>query len=113
MPLSNEEIRIDFKEYVGIDKYKHFVLTLYEAFPLRERLFFWQEELLTKFLPKIDIEPINYENVHKIFDHCPVHELELQNDTVLIVDGNELVPKISYNRKMELFPMANINAPRD
>lgn len=111
--MRSEEIRKKFKDFVGNEKYEHFVLTLYEAFPLRKRLFFWQEHLLTEFSIECNIEPINFENIHKIFNHCPIHDFELKKDTVLIVNGNEMVPKISYEEEKRISPMANINASRD
>lgn len=111
--LTVEEIRIGFEKFVGNEKYNHFILTLYETFPLRERLFFWQEELLNDFANKFNLEPIEFRQIHKIFNHCPVHSYELKNDTVPIVDGNEINSKIINEREKELFPMANINAPRD
>ena len=111
--FNKDQIRIEFKKFVGNEKYNHFILTLYEAFPLREKLFFWQEELLKNFSNEFDIEPILFENVHEIFNHCPIHDFELKKDNVKIVDGNDIIPKISYEREKELFPMANINAPRD
>lgn len=111
--LTNEQIRTEFKKFVGNDKYTHFILTLYEAFPLREKLFFWQEELLNKFSQEYNIEEIEYKNVYEIFNHCPIHDFELKKDTVKIVDGNDITPKTSYEKEKKLFPMANINAPRD
>ena len=111
--MTAQEIRKEFKESVGNEKYNHFVLTLYEAFPLRDRLFFWQEELLGNFSNEYNIEPISFENIHKIFNHCPIHNFELKNDSVLIIDVNEIVPKISYEKEKEIFPMSNMNAPRD
>lgn len=111
--FTKNQIRKEFKKFVGNEKYNHFILTLYEAFPLREKLFFWQEELLKNFSNECDIEPIVNENVHEIFNHCPIHDFELKKDNVEIVDGNGISPKISYEREKELFPMANINAPRD
>jgi hypothetical protein len=113
MELKTEDIRIGFKEMVGNEKYIHFVLTLYEAFPLRNRLFFWQEQLLEDFTNKFDLETIEFGQVHEIFNHCPVHNYELKDDNVLIVDGNEINSKVSYEREKEFFPMANIHAPRD
>ena len=111
--MTNEEIRIGFEKFVGNKKYNHFILTLYEAFPLRNRLFFWQEQLLKDFSNKFDIELIEFRNVHQIFNYCPIHNYELKSDNVSIVDGNVVNSKVSYERKKELFPMANINAPRD
>lgn len=111
--MTVEEIRIGFEKFVGNDKYVHFILTLYEAFPLRDRLFFWQEKLLKDFANKFDLKPIEFVQIHKIFNHCPVHSNELKIDTVPIVDGNEINSKISNEKEKEFFPMANINAPRD
>src|SRR5690606_36199398 len=95
------------------EKYEHFVLTLYEAFPLRDRHFFWQEQLLTEFSTQFNIEPINIENIHMIFNHCPILNSGLKNDTVPIVDGNKMDYKIPYEKEKRIFPMANIYAPRD
>ncbi len=33
MKFTFEEIRNEFIEFIGDEKYRHFVLTLYEAFP--------------------------------------------------------------------------------
>lgn len=66
--MSAKEIRKEFEEFVGNEKYKHFILTLYEAFPLRDKLFFWQEQLLTDFSTIFDIEPISFQNIYKQID---------------------------------------------
>lgn len=120
-PLSNikskkmiaKKLREAFKEFVGKEKYILFILTLYEAFPLRNKLFFWQEQLLKDFSNKFDIKLITIENIYQIFNYCPIHNYELKNDNVPIVDGNEFEPKISHQKAKELFPMANLYAPRD
>ena len=111
--MSIEDIRKEFLKFVGIEKYEHFVLTLYESFPLRDKLFFWQEQLLSDFSNEFNITPISFENVHQIFNYCPIHEFELKKDTIPIIDGNNVVTKLSYKREKEFFPMANIDAPRD
>lgn len=111
--MTIEEIRVEFEKFIGNEKYIHFVLTLYEAFPLRNRLFFWQEQLLEDFTHKFDLEIIEFKKVHQIFNHCPIHNYQLKSDNVPIVDGNEINSKISYERAKELFPMANIIASRD
>ncbi|WP_438423886.1 hypothetical protein [Aquimarina macrocephali] len=110
--MTTEQIRNGFKKFIGDEKYNHFVLTLYEAFPLRGRLFFWQEELLKKFSNEFQIDQIEFENVYNIFNHCPVHNYELKNDDVSIVDG-EILPEEFYQKEKNLFPMANFNAPRN
>ena len=66
--MTNEEIRSEFKKFVGNEKYKHFILTIYEAFPLRKRLFFWQEQLLKDFTNEFDLEIIEFSKIHKIFN---------------------------------------------
>lgn len=111
--MTAEEIRVGFEKYVGSEKYNYFVLTLYEAFPLRSRLFFWQEQLLKEFTNEHDLDLIEFEDIHKIFNHCPVHNYVLKNDNVPIVDGNSINPNFSYEQEKEFSPMANINAPRD
>ncbi|TSE03075.1 hypothetical protein [Aquimarina algiphila] len=111
--MTEEQIRNGFEEFVGNKKYNHFVLTLYEAFPLRDRLFFWQKQLLKDFSDEFNIDPIMFENVHNIFNHCPVHNHELKNENVPIVDEGQILPEAFYKREKDFFPMANINAPRD
>lgn len=111
--MTAKEFRIGFEKFVGNKKYTHFVLTLYEAFPLRNRLFFWQEQLLKDYTNKFDLEFINFSQVYQIFNHCPIHNYKLKNDNVPVVDGNIIKAKVPYKRQKELFPMANINAPRD
>lgn len=111
--MTNEKIRSEFEKFVGNEKYKHFILTIYEAFPLRKRLFFWQEQLLKDFTNEFDLEIIEFSKIHEIFNYCPVHNYQLKSDNVPIVDGNEINSKISYEREKELFPLANIIAPRD
>jgi|SRR5688572_3089260 len=108
-----EQIRNAFKDFVGKEKYVHFILTLYEAFPLRDRLFFWQEQLLKDFSNEFGIKPIIIENIYQIFNHCPIHNYELKKDNVPIVDGNEITSNLPYQKEKDHFPMANLNAPRD
>ena len=78
-------------------------MTLYEVFPLREKLFFWQEELLHNFSQENNIERIRYKNVYEIFNHCPIHDFELKKDTVKIVDGNDVNPKHHTTEKKNSF----------
>ena len=111
--LTAEEIRKGFEKFVGNEKYNQFVLTLYEAFPLRDKLFFWQEQLLKDYSNEFNIEPIVFETVYEIFNHCPVHNYKLKNGNMPIVDGNKIVQRVSNERAKEPFPMANFNAPRD
>lgn len=108
--MSIPEIRQRFKEFIGNEKYVHFVLTLYESFPLRDKLFFWQEQLLSDFSNSFDFEPIGIDEIYDVFDQCPVHNCTLKNDTVPIVDGNGIVSK---GISKDLSPLANTNAPRD
>jgi len=58
--------RIKFIEYVGKEKYKDFVLTLFEAFPIRDRLFLWQEQLLVKFSSDLNLPSIKFEDVYSM-----------------------------------------------
>lgn len=111
--MTSGELRTEFEKFAGLEKYIHFVLTLYEAFPLRKKLFYWQEQLLNDFSNKFVIEPITIESALVIFNHCPIHNYKLINEKVAIVDGNKIVQKVSYKTSQEYFPMANINAPRD
>jgi len=64
--MEPEIIREKFIEYFGFDQYKKFVLSLYEAFPLRDRFLFWQEQMLKKFCEQFKIKQITYEEVHSI-----------------------------------------------
>ncbi|RZS93932.1 hypothetical protein [Aquimarina brevivitae] len=111
--MTYEEIRIEFEKFVGNEKYNHFILSLYDTFPLKKRLLFWQESLLKDFFNKYDLETIEYEQIYRIFNRCPVHHYKLKHDTVTIIDGNEVNSTISYRKEKNLFPMANIYAPRD
>ena len=105
-----ELIREKFIEMYGTEKYKEFVLTLYEAFPLRERLFFWQEEMLNNFCKHFNIGHIDYEKTYSVFNYCPVHNVKLEKDIIPIVDGNSL----EVGKKREyLNPFANLVAPRN
>ncbi|MFD2566732.1 hypothetical protein [Pseudotenacibaculum haliotis] len=111
--VTHKEIRTEFEEFVGTEKYRHFVLTLYEAFPLRDQLFFWQEELLEEFSTHFKRHVIQHSEVHKIFNHCPVHKVQLKSDTVAIVDGSKASHRIPYSLQEEFFPLANVDAPRN
>ena len=114
--MTDEEIRVKFRELFGEDKYKHFVLSIYQCYPWKnlDRLFYWQLDLLTEFASKHGIEPIGIENLRGIFTLCPVHNSELKVDTIPIVDGNKIIRNESYyNHEKEKFPMAYVNAPRD
>ena len=105
--------RIKFIEYVGKEKYKDFVLTLFEAFPIRDRLFLWQEQLLVKFSSDLNLPSIKFEDVYSIFNHCPIHDIELKEDTVPIIDGSNIKSVIPYEKQLEISPMANVDAPRN
>jgi hypothetical protein len=109
--MTNNNIRKEFANNIGKEKYIHFVLTLYEAFPLRNKLFFWQEQLLSNFSRKFDIPQISVSNIYEIFNHCPIHDYELIKDTVPVVDGNRANTNLTQTK--ELCPLANIDAPRN
>ncbi|UKN00202.1 hypothetical protein K6119_10705 [Paracrocinitomix mangrovi] len=111
--MTPEEIRTRFQEFVGDEDYINFVLSLYDRFPRPENLHLWQEKLLTDFSNKFGTDPINTTDVYKIFSHCPIHDFELKPDKVVIVNGNEIAASIPYEKERELFPLANVNAPRD
>ncbi len=111
--VTHEDIRTAFEEFAGTEKYRHFVLTLYEAFPLRDQLFFWQEELLGEFSKHFKRHVIQHSEVYKIFNHCPVHKGQLKSDTVAIVDGSKASHRIPYSLQEEFFPLAHVDAPRN
>jgi hypothetical protein len=102
-------IRIRFIEKFGLAKYIEFVLSLYESFPRRNTLFYWQENLIKELSTGFSIEINGLDELYKIFCYCPIHNIELLNEDVPVVDGNE-PQESNYN---SLYPLANINAPRD
>jgi len=106
-------IRKQFVEVFGFEKYKQFVLTLYEAFPVRDRLFFWQEQMLKNLSEHFNIRPITYEEVYLIFNQCPLHNAELKRDIVPIVDGNNCQDMKFTEIDNSSFPLSNVIAPRD
>jgi len=111
--MSSNIIRKKFIENYGREKYKEFVLTLYESFPIRTRLFFWQEQLINKLSLELHLQQIDIEEVFSIFNHCPIHDVKLKEDTVCIVDGSNIQRDISIDKELELFPMANTKAFRN
>ena len=111
--MSSNFIRSKFIEKYGVNKYEEFVLSLYQSFPLKKSLVFWQEKLLKELCKDLDIPLIEQENVHRVFNSCPKHNIELEKDNVLIVDGNKIADHIQYNIERKLFPLANVDAPRD
>ncbi len=111
--LDNEHLRIKFINRFGAEMYRKFVLGLYGSFPLRENLFYWQEKLLADLMGEIKVGSIQSNEVYSIFDQCPVHHVQLQNDTVKIVDGTTYQTILPYGEVLELFPMAHVDAPRN
>jgi hypothetical protein len=111
--MEPEIIREQFIEYFGFDQYKMFVLTLYEAFPLRDKLFIWQDQMLEKFCEQLKIEQITYEEIYLIFNTCPLHRVQLKKDIVPIVDGNKQCDIVFNQTVNYLFPFSNVDAPRD
>jgi hypothetical protein len=111
--MSSNGIRSEFIEKFGKAKYDEFVLSLYEAFPLRERLFFWQEKLLEQLFNYLGIPLPTLKEVYSIFNHCPIHDIELKEGNVPIINGNDRKYNFLLIEQIKLFPLANINAPRD
>jgi hypothetical protein len=106
-------IRFKFMEKYGDVKYKEFVLSLYLHFPRRDTLLFWQERLIKELLIELGIQEIEIEEIYNVFNHCPVHDIELLKDNVPIVDGVEYIDPINWGLQEKLFPLVNINALRD
>jgi hypothetical protein len=111
--MSFDHIRDKFIEKFGKAKYEEFVLSLYESFPLIERLLFWQERLLEELCYDLSIPKPKVEEVYSIFNRCPIHNVELKQDTVLIINGNGYKPSFSLKEDKKLFPLANSVAIRD
>ncbi len=105
--------RKKFMEFVGKEKYIEFVLTLYETFPLRDKLFFWQEQLLKKFSNEFNLRTIEFNELYSIFNNCPIHDNVLKEGVVPIIDGNTYKPVLPYEKEKEIYPMANDIAPRN
>lgn len=111
--MSSDFIRKKFIEIFGREKYKEFILTLYESFPIRNKLFFWQEQLLIKLSLELNRKQIDFKEVFSIFNHCPIHNVELKKDTVPIRNGVNIIRDISFVKELELFPLANVEAFRN
>jgi hypothetical protein len=111
--MENDLIRKKLIELFGNEKYVEFVLSLYESFPKRDRLFFWQEQLLAEFNKYLNHKQLDYEEVYLIFNFCPIHDLELGKDFVPVINGNRFKSDISSLDEKKFFPLANIYALRD
>ncbi len=111
--MDRKTIREKFVEMYGQEQYNRFVLTLYDSFPLRDKLFYWQEQMLNDFCEEINLEMIDYENTYSVFNQCPLHGDELNMEIVPIVDGNTYPDLGLYQTSSNLFPLSNVNAPRD
>ena len=72
-------------------------MSLYQSFSLKKSLVFWQEKLLKELCIDLDIPLIVQENVHRVFNYWPKHNIELEKDNVQIVDGNNIADHIQYN----------------
>jgi hypothetical protein len=62
---------------------------------------------------ELGIQKIDLDETHKIFNYCPLHDIELITDNVPIVDGENYKGTFEFSSSRQLFPLANINAPRD
>lgn len=111
--MTSDSIRHSFIETFGDEKYEEFVLSLYEAFPLREKLLFWQDKLLDGFFKDLNIQRPILEEVYSIFGHCPMHDTALKKDNVPIINGNAYTDHLTLREERKLFPFANVHAPRD
>jgi hypothetical protein len=111
--MENDIIRKKFIEVFGNDKYVEFVLSLYESFPKRDRLFFWQEQLLIELSKYIENKQLIHKEIYSIFNHCPIHDKELIKDLVPVINGNRYKSHISSLDEKKLFPLANVYALRD
>jgi hypothetical protein len=111
--MSFDFIRLKFIDKYGKTKYNEFVLSLYDSFPRRDTLFFWQEKLVNDLFKELNIQLLDLDDVYKIFNYCPLHDIELLHDNVPIVDGENYKEVYDYSLSRQLFPLANINAPRD
>jgi hypothetical protein len=109
--MSPDLIRYKFIEEFGRVEYKEFVLSLYEAFPLRDKLFFWQEQLIEKIFNDLNIPQPTIEEVYSIFNCCPIHDAKLNADIVPIIDGNNLGWALSYRVK-KTFPNGKRNCTK-
>ena len=111
--MSPLTIRNKLIAQLGQDKYKELVLSLYEEFPLRTKLLFWQERLINEVFKELDIAWDNVAQLFSIFNHCPLHHLELRKDNVPIVDGNTYQSALTLREEKLLFPLANVIVPRN
>jgi len=111
--MEHDFIRNKFIEMFGEEKYVEFVLSLYESFPLREKLFFWQGQLLKELCNDLKLHSINFEETYMIFNHCPIHDMELKSDFVPVLNGNRFENPISPFEEKKSFPLANTCALRD
>jgi len=111
--MTSDVIRLKFITKYGEDKYQEFVLSLYEAFPRPDSLKFWQEKLINELIKELNFHQLSLEEVYNIFNYCPIHNVELLGDNVPIINGMELKEPLDFNLRKQLFPLVNINAPRD
>ncbi len=111
--MSPDLIRYKFIEKFGRVEYKEFVLCLYEAFPLRDRLSFWQEQLIEKIFNDLNIPQPTIGEVYSVFNYCPIHDVKLNADIVPIIDGNKMDSALSHREEEKRYPLANVIAPRN
>lgn len=110
--MTSNFVRSKFIEKYGEAKYKEFVLSLYDIFPRADNLLFWQEKLIVELTKELGLSQPNTDDVFNIFNYCPVHNVELLDDNVPIINGMELKEPLDINLRKQLFPLANVNAPR-
>ena len=111
--MSSDFIRLKFIDKYGKTKYIEFVLSLYDYFPRRDTLFFWQEKLINDLSNELGFKKIDIEKVYKTFNFCPLHDIELLKDNIPIVNGNNYKDPFDLTLRKQLFPLANTNAPRN
>lgn len=111
--MTPETIRSKFILKYGSSKYIEFVLSLYEAFPFRSRLFYWQEQLMESLFAELSVITPTVQEVYSIFSHCPIHNIQLKTDIIPVVNGNVLYTDSDLQKKNKENPLANTIAPRN
>lgn len=111
--MEPKDIRAKFIEIYGYDKYKELVLSLYQSFPLINKLAFWQEQLLNNLSSNLNRQNFKISEIFSIFNHCPIHDQILKEDIVPIVDGNSYQVELLFETEIKLRPFANTIAPRN
>lgn len=100
-----------FWQIFGEEKAKKFVFTLLQRSRTQGRLLFWQEKMLQEFYQQMDMAELDFATVLKVFNYCPVHKVDLLQDTVSIEYGTRKPDSAeALERAQNLYPFANTKA---